>query len=319
MDNQEYLKVSKEIRNYKIARMNVLLILALTLVNIVSYLAGGGYFLFSIYTCVFSVAVGAEMKNVAVEGGLSSANAYLVGGVVLAVILLAAFFVVWLFTKKHRWAMIVLLVLFSLDCLVVFRFVFEAPVMFIDLAFHAYMLYYFILGIKAANSLQQHFPQGVKLTKEQLDEAYRLESGVDPVSGMPVSPAAPVSAEPVGYDPETGAPVYAEQNPENASALSAPARPDSPVIEEDATKKKPLFSVPYNRSQVCVKISFTNVARLIVDGKVYAREKIGAFSSSKRISAVVNGVEYVYEYRYKYPRVTHILYADGRIIADRGN
>ena len=34
MDNQEYGKVSKEIRNYKIARMNVLLFIVFTVLNL---------------------------------------------------------------------------------------------------------------------------------------------------------------------------------------------------------------------------------------------------------------------------------------------
>ena len=37
MDNQEYLKVSKEIRNYKMARINVVAILAFTLISFIMY------------------------------------------------------------------------------------------------------------------------------------------------------------------------------------------------------------------------------------------------------------------------------------------
>ena len=62
MDNQEYAKVSKEIRNYKIARTNVLLILLFTLVSAVMLAAADRYFLFSIFTCVLFISVGLQVR-----------------------------------------------------------------------------------------------------------------------------------------------------------------------------------------------------------------------------------------------------------------
>lgn len=126
--------------------------------------------------------------------------------------------------------MIVLLVLFAGDCLAIIVSIlikFNAQAI-LDIAFHAWMMYYFILGVKAAANLQKHFPQGVTLTQEQLNEAYRMENGIDPVTGQPfsvptvsrsrrktcrktagsqrsVEEAQPcVPPTPVGYDPMTG-------------------------------------------------------------------------------------------------------------------
>lgn len=182
MDNQEYAKVSKEIRNYKIARMNVLLILLFTLISAVMLAVADRYFLFSVFTCVLFIAVGQQMRAEAVQSGAETyGNAYLAVAVVIALVILAVYLVFWLLSKKHRWAMIVLLVLFSIDCvLLLTSFSVE---MLLDIAFHAWMIYYFILGVKAAANLTKHFPQGVRLTVEQLNEAYRLENGVDPVTG----------------------------------------------------------------------------------------------------------------------------------------
>lgn len=234
MDNQEYAKVSKEIRNYKIARMNVLLILLFTLISAVMLAAADRYFLFSIFTCVLFIAVGQQMRTEAVQSGAETyGNAYLAVAVVIALVILAVYLVFWLLSKKHRWAMIVLLVLFSIDCvLLLTSFSVE---MLLDIAFHAWMIYYFILGVKAAANLTKHFPQGVRLTVEQLNEAYRLENGVDPVTGAPVERPAEMSgpsatsapggeasftaaetegesasAQPVRYDPMTGEPIYGE-------------------------------------------------------------------------------------------------------------
>lgn len=226
MDNQEYVKVSKEIRNYKTARMNVVAILAFTLVSFIMYFVSESYFLFSIFTSVLCVAFGKEFQK-------NSATGAMVACIVAAVVILVIFSVFWILSKKHRWAMTVLLVLFAIDCAVLLiNFNTQA---ILDIAFHAWMMYYFVLGVKAAASLQQHFPQGVTLTAEQLDEAYRLENGIDPRTGQPVFGAdepivtqngdfeaesenarSETSAKPIGYDHVTGEPVYengtAEEN-----------------------------------------------------------------------------------------------------------
>lgn len=241
MDNQEYLKISKEIRNYKIARMNVLLFLALTVVNFIMITTSGRYLLFSIYTCLSCGVVGVLFKE-------TYGNAVLVGCIVAGLVILAVFFIMWLFSKKHRWAIIVLLLLVFVGCVLLL----VDAISCLDGGgsryacrrgpFTAIMIYYLILGIKASGNLQKHFPQGVTLTTEQLNEAYRLENGIDPVSGMhvnsaPVDPASGMPASsaaaagnsvenekadpgaPVGYDPMTGEPIYAEKADSDAPSV----------------------------------------------------------------------------------------------------
>ena len=214
MDNQEYLKVSKEIKNYKTARINVIAILAMTLLSFVLYFSSESRFLFSIYTSIVFVAVGKAYPSI------------LGVAVAIAVLILAVYLVFWILSKKHRWAMIVLLVLFSVDCAVLL--IDFNVYAIIDIAIHAFMMYYFVLGVKAAANLQKHFPQGVQLTQEQLNEAYRIENGVDPRTGQPVlgpdgQPVMPqngmpmgANTDPIGFDPMTGAPIYAENKAENA-------------------------------------------------------------------------------------------------------
>lgn len=327
MDNQEYLKVSKEIRNYKIARMNVMAILAFTLVSFVMYFASESYFLFSIFTSVLFVALGKEYHKESQTGAM-------VVCIAVAVIIVAVFFVFWLLSKKHRWAIIVLLVLFSIDCvLLLVNFSAQA---ILDIAFHAWMMYYFILGVKASANLQKHFPQGVTLTLEQLDEAYRMENGVDPRTGQPVlgadgQPIVPQNggsavpaeyaqtqtpATPVGYDPMTGEPVYENAASENARKEET-VKPDSPVLREEKGKRVPAVETVYKGMKVSVKISpFSNKARIVADGKVYAEQKLKLFSASS-FSAVVNGTEFRFEYLPHGTTGEYVLYADGNIIAHR--
>ena len=287
MDNQEYGKVSKEIRNYKIARMNVLLFIVFTVLNLFMLLIDR-YFLFSVYTVLVCFATGFGLKEAAIEAGAASPNLYLGIGIAFGLAILAVFFVMWLLSKKRRWAMIVLLVLFSLDSAVVLGGMIYLGdfTMLIDLAIHGVMLYYLILGVKASGELQKHFPEGVSLTVERLDEAYRLETGTDPVTGAPVNGIAAAEAAPV----------------------EKTDKPDSPVIEEDTPKGRVVLQATYNNSVVKVKASsfVWGKAKIIIDGKVY---------KSKDISAVVNGVEYTYKYEYSFSKISHYLLAGNQTIA----
>lgn len=234
MDNQEYGKVSKEIRNYKIARMNVLLFIVFTVLNLFMLLIDR-YFLFSVYTVLVCFATGFGLKEAAIEVGAASPNLYLGIGIAFGLAILAVFFVMWLLSKKRRWAMIVLLVLFSLDSVMVLLDMVSGggAAMIIDLAIHGVMLYYLILGVKASGELQKHFPEGVSLTVERLDEAYRLETGTDPVTGAPVNGIAAAEAAPV----------------------EKTDKPDSPVIEEDTPKGRVVLQATYNNSVIKVKAS----------------------------------------------------------------
>lgn len=337
MDNQEYLKVSKEIRNYKMARINVVAILAFTLISFIMYFVSESYFLFSIFTSVLFIALGKEYQKVPATGAM-------VACIIVAILILAVFVAFWLLSKKHRWAMIVLLVLFAGDCLAIIVSIlikFNAQAI-LDIAFHAWMMYYFILGVKAAANLQKHFPQGVTLTQEQLNEAYRMENGIDPVTGQPVfgpdgQPIAPqnvpqnggvaasveeaqpcVPATPVGYDPMTGEPIYEDRTvKENETKENVSAKPDSPVLREEDDKRVPAVETVYKGMKVSVKIApFSNKARIVVDGKVYAEQKLKLFSGSS-FSAVVNGTEFGFEYLLHGTAGEYILYADGNIIAHR--
>ena len=171
MDNKEYIKVSKEIKNYKIARMNIMVFIIFTIVNMFMLFADR-YFLFSIYSSTSFFVAGVVWKEV-------YGNSFLALGFAIGLLILAVFFVFWLLSKKHRWAIIVLLVLFSLDSVLLIVDCISAMKegafsLLLDILFHALMMYYLILGVKSSGELQKHFPQGVNLTAAQLDEAYRL-------------------------------------------------------------------------------------------------------------------------------------------------
>lgn len=322
MDNKEYIKVSKEIKNYKIARTNIMVFIIFTIVNMFMLFADV-YFLFSIYSSTSFFVAGVVWKEV-------YGNSFLVLGFAIGLLILAVFFVFWLLSKKHRWAIIVLLVLFSLDSVLLIVDCISAMKegafsLLVDIVFHALMMYYLVLGVKSSGELQKHFPQGVNLTTAQLDEAYRLENSIDPHTGAPLNGAA----VPSGAGNSVGTTVFSDREncggdnssvAENGNGSAAPMnnKSDSPVIEEDTSKGRAILEASYNNSLIKVKTSpfVWGKAKIIIDGKVYACEKVGGYKS-KDISAVFNGVEYIYRYEYHYFGPNYYLLANGQIIASK--
>ncbi len=340
MDNKEYIKVSKEIKNYKIARMNIMVFIIFTIVNMFMLFADR-YFLFSIYSSTSFFVAGVVRKEV-------YGNSFLALGFAIGLLILAVFFVFWLLSKKHRWAIIVLLVLFFLDSVLLIVDCISAMKegafsLLLDILFHALMMYYLILGVKSSGELQKHFPQGVNLTAAQLDEAYRLENSIDPHTGTPLNGASIPSGEgnsvgsTVASDMATSGEACVSSDKENSgvvvsckendvssaaggndSAASTNDKLDSPVIEEDTSKGRAILEARYNNSLIKVKASpfVWGKAKIIIDGKVYTCEKVGGYKS-KDISAVFNGVEYIYRYEYHYFGPNYYLLANGRIIASK--
>ena len=114
---------------YNTARMNLLLVLAFTAINIILVLAGSyTYFLFSASIPYFLVDVGMLMCGKyppeAYVGELAGMEflppAFLVILTILAVLILAAYVLCWVFSKKKVGWLMAALILFVIDTLGMF-------------------------------------------------------------------------------------------------------------------------------------------------------------------------------------------------------
>jgi hypothetical protein len=125
------------VSQYRAARVNLLLALAFTLVNIILLFAGtDSYFLFSA-TIPYVLAI-----NYVTIGAIA---------VIAALLILVVYLLCYLFSKKSYGWMIAALVLFSLDTvfLLYFAFISAAFAEFIiDIAFHVFVLVYLIQGVR---------------------------------------------------------------------------------------------------------------------------------------------------------------------------
>lgn len=166
---------------FNIARHNILVVIIFTLINIALALFGDGtYFLFSAFVPYYLVIDGmfscGKFSDNWYEGGkeeyLFLDESYLVIMLSFAILILAVYFLFWLLSKKQKlgW-LIATLVFFSIDTLGMILFWGISLDMIMDVLFHAYIFYFIISGIIAANKLK-------KLPQDE-DDTPTEQGGVD--------------------------------------------------------------------------------------------------------------------------------------------
>lgn len=183
--NAEQVKAVKSPETvYAAARSNLLLVVAFTAVNIILRLVSADmYFLFSASTPM------AFLDIIALTGAaellpIAAAWAFIVTGFYL---------LCWFLSKKRSGWMIVAAVLFALDT-VVLLLLYNLSAMIIDLAMHAWVLYYLISGSVAAVRMKK-MPAEMLCPEIALEQPVYDPAAVPPMEGVSTeftAPAAPV-------------------------------------------------------------------------------------------------------------------------------
>lgn len=129
------------------ARMNLIIITLFTVLNIFMIIFGTDMImLFSASVPYYTAGFG---KIFAAELGIPAL--YYVS-IAMAFLLCLPYFLCWIFSKKHFGWMITALICFAVDSLVLMGFVMLGFVdirsMLLDIVFHAWVMYYLILGVK---------------------------------------------------------------------------------------------------------------------------------------------------------------------------
>ena len=147
---------------YNTARSNLLLVVAFTVVNLVlSLISADVYFLFSATVPQLLMGIGL----------LAEDSLVLTVCAVLAFLGVGVYLLCWLLSKKHRGWMVVALVLFSLDSLVALFTLLADVSMIIDVAIHAWVLYYLITGTSAMVKMKKNPELAVEPAEIPMDEA----------------------------------------------------------------------------------------------------------------------------------------------------
>ncbi|MBQ7800036.1 MAG: hypothetical protein IJ370_06045 [Oscillospiraceae bacterium] len=143
-------------QKYTYARHNLLLMIGFTVINIVLLLLSSDtMFLFSATVPYMSAIYAQQFALVSAELPLKELLVIVFSSV--AVVSLVAYFLCWLFSKKHYGWMIVALVLFSLDTLAMagLYLAFGDFSGIADALVHVWVLYYLILGVINGHKLRK--------------------------------------------------------------------------------------------------------------------------------------------------------------------
>lgn len=152
-EQSEKAAVAKLEQQYKVSRMNLLLVLAFTFINMVLALAKASFYM------LFSASIPFEITVL----GVLMADDFGIGFTVfmfgLSVVLLLPYLLSFIFSKKHFAWMIAALVWFSLDSILFLILVFMAGSwdisILLDFFFHAWILFYLINGVRYGYKLRQ--------------------------------------------------------------------------------------------------------------------------------------------------------------------
>ena len=146
------IAIQQQLLKFKGARNNLLLVVIFTTINLfLTAFETGFYFLFSATVPQIIFEIG---QIIAID---SQNKAFLFGGAIVAFIGIAMYLVCWSLANRFRVAILVALILFSIDTLLCVFFVFTGPfdIMFlVDIAFHIWVLITLIFGVIAWAKLQ---------------------------------------------------------------------------------------------------------------------------------------------------------------------
>ena len=127
-------------QKYNTARINLILMVGLTVLNVVMAFTGSDSMMLFSAIVPYIAAVWATMPEF---------QSVMIPLIAIAVISIVAYFVCWIFSKKHYGFMIAALVIFVLDTLGLVGFYLLAGEVsgILDIAIHIWVLYYLILGV----------------------------------------------------------------------------------------------------------------------------------------------------------------------------
>ena len=144
---------------YNASRLNLLLVVAFTAINVIIAIFGGeSYFLFSAfipyYVAVLGALIGGKLPAEYYDEGFVADSTVFTILTVIAIVLIALYVVFWLLSKKKVGWLIASLVFFVIDTIMMFALGGISIEMIVDILFHAWVIYYLVTGVMAHYKLK---------------------------------------------------------------------------------------------------------------------------------------------------------------------
>ena len=151
----------KQMRNLLLSRNNLLLVAIITLINVIMAVTGSEtYYLFTATIPYYLAFLGGfytgKMPADSYEGFEFTplGNGFLIAMLIIALAFIVFYALCWFFSKKKPGWLIAALVMFSLDTVGMVVLFGISLSMLLDILFHAWVLYYLIIGVVAINKLK---------------------------------------------------------------------------------------------------------------------------------------------------------------------
>jgi len=158
MDTEQ---IKKQSVIFKRARGNLLLVVAFTVINLILMAAGSNFYL------LFSATV---------PGLVYIATWYSAVGLIAALAITAVYLVCYLLSKKYRVFILVAMILFAVDTAIFLFLLFEIMaaatfefMFLVELAFHAWILFYLITGTVAWAKLRKVTAGELEAARESIE------------------------------------------------------------------------------------------------------------------------------------------------------
>lgn len=147
---------------YAKARGNLILMIILTLLNMIMVIAGSDYFM------LFSATVPYAFVTIGIESGHQTV---MIMCTVFAVIGVVAYLVCWALSKKHVGWMLTAMIFFIVDTLALIGiYVLSGDFSgILDLAIHAWVMYYLVIGVRYGFKLKNMPEELVQTTDMNMD------------------------------------------------------------------------------------------------------------------------------------------------------
>ena len=147
---------------YAKARGNLILMIILTLLNMIMVIAGSDYFM------LFSATVPYAFVTL---GVVSEAQSVMILCTAIGVIGLAGYLLCWALSKKHVGWMVAAMIFFVVDTLALIGiYVLSGDFSgILDLAIHAWVMYYLVIGVRYGFKLKNMPEEPVQTTDMNMD------------------------------------------------------------------------------------------------------------------------------------------------------
>jgi len=144
--------IKQQVIIFERSRNNLLSVIIFTVINLILiYFDAGVNFLFSATLPQFIFEIGKTLDS-EMESGV-----FIILGLIIAFIIIITYFIFWILSKRVRVLILAALIFFSIDSLLLLYLVLNMEINFsvlLEIAFHIWILYYLINGVKSWNKLR---------------------------------------------------------------------------------------------------------------------------------------------------------------------